>query len=71
MLPPPAPPCCALLSQRLRPVADKIAAMSPEERANFRMEDGTLGPVHWRCIEKLYADQVRRRRGGGGGGAAP
>lgn len=32
--------------------------LSPEERANFRLEEGVLGPVHWRSIEKLYADHV-------------
>lgn len=36
--------------------------MSPDERAVFKLDEGLLGPVHWRSIERLYADQVRKRR---------
>ncbi|GIL73116.1 hypothetical protein Vretimale_4724 [Volvox reticuliferus] len=43
--------------KRLKPIAQKIATMTPEERASFKFDDSILGPVHWRSIERLYADQ--------------
>ncbi|KAG2499920.1 hypothetical protein HYH03_002207 [Edaphochlamys debaryana] len=43
--------------KRLKPLAQRIATMNPEERALFRLDDAVLGPVHWRSIERLYADQ--------------
>ncbi|GFR40981.1 hypothetical protein Agub_g1646 [Astrephomene gubernaculifera] len=43
--------------KRLKPLAQKIATMTPEERATFRMDENLLGPLHWRSIERLYADQ--------------
>lgn len=33
--------------------------MGSEERSAYRLEDGALGHVHFRAIERLYADQVR------------
>lgn len=32
--------------------------MSPDERAVFKFDESVLSPVHWRAIERLYADQV-------------
>mmetsp|Transcript_36011 Transcript_36011/g.80148 ORF Transcript_36011/g.80148 Transcript_36011/m.80148 type:complete len:1160 (+) Transcript_36011:163-3642(+) len=41
----------------LRPLAERLAGMTPEERSSFRLEDGMLSPVHFRSIERLYGDQ--------------
>ncbi|EFJ52117.1 hypothetical protein VOLCADRAFT_56211 [Volvox carteri f. nagariensis] len=43
--------------KRLKPIAQKIATMAPEERVVFKFDESILGPVHWRSIERLYADQ--------------
>ncbi|KAG2448373.1 hypothetical protein HYH02_006955 [Chlamydomonas schloesseri] len=43
--------------KRLKPLALAIQKMSPEERAAFKLDEMLLGPVHWRSIERLYADQ--------------
>lgn len=40
---------CATL-RRLQPVAERIAQLSPEEKAAFRLPEGALGPVHFRWV---------------------
>lgn len=43
--------------RHLRPIADKIMAMSSDEKANFRLDEDALWPIHYRSIEKIYGDQ--------------
>ena len=31
--------------------------MSAEEKACFRLDEDALGPVHYRAIDRLYAEQ--------------
>lgn len=31
-----------------------IAEMSPDEKANYRMQPGALSPVHFRAIQRIY-----------------
>lgn len=33
----------------LKPMSDQLAALGPEERASFRLPEGKLGPVQFRC----------------------
>ena len=46
--------CGASTIQRLQPLAEKLLALEPEERANFRIPDGVMGPVHYRSVQKIY-----------------
>lgn len=46
--------------QALKPLNDKLDALSPDERANYRLEGDALSAIQWRAIEKLYGEQVRR-----------
>ncbi|KXZ56798.1 hypothetical protein GPECTOR_1g719 [Gonium pectorale] len=43
--------------KRLKPVAERLAAMTDEERAKFKFDTKLLGPVHWRSIENMYGEQ--------------
>ncbi|CAD7696877.1 unnamed protein product [Ostreobium quekettii] len=43
--------------RRLKPVHDRLEAMSSEEKANFVCPEGLLSPVHNRIIERIYGDQ--------------
>lgn len=38
-------------------MAQRISHMSAEEQKSFRLDENLLGPVHWRSIERLYAEQ--------------
>ena len=40
----------------LRQINEKLLAMPPEERSSFRIEDGMLGPVHYKAVDHLYAE---------------
>lgn len=57
-LSPPAIPACFGV-QRLKPISTLLESMSPDEKAGYRLDEGVLGPVHFRAIEKMYAEQVR------------
>ncbi len=46
--------CGASTIQRLQPLAEKLLALEPDERANFRIPDGVMGPVHYRSVQKIY-----------------
>ena len=46
--------CGASTIQRLQPLAEQLLAMESEERANFRIPDGVLGPIHYRAVHKIY-----------------
>lgn len=46
--------CGASTIQRLQPLAEKLLALEPDERANFRIPDGVMGPVHYRAVQKIY-----------------
>lgn len=55
--------CClavlpTLPTQIFRPLVEKLAVMSPDDKANFRMEDVPgIYPIHYAHIQRLYADQ--------------
>ncbi|DBA68064.1 TPA: hypothetical protein ACH3X2_014084 [Trebouxia sp. C0005] len=49
--------CGASTIQRLQPLAEKLLALEPDERANFRIPDGVMGPVHYRAVQKIYGEQ--------------
>lgn len=36
---------------------DKLEEMSPEDKANFRLPEEMLTPVHLRCVERIYGEQ--------------
>lgn len=42
----------------LRPLADRIAQLSGEDKANFRLSDDALSPIHYRAVERIYGEQV-------------
>ena len=42
--------------QALRKLHDKIQTLPDTERSSFRIEDGVLGPVHFKAVDQLYAD---------------
>ncbi len=46
--------CGASTIQRLQPLAEKLLALEPDERANFRIPDSVMGPVHYRSVQKIY-----------------
>lgn len=41
----------------LRPIADRIMGMTAEEKANFRLDEESLGQIHYRAVEKIYGDR--------------
>ncbi|GMH41270.1 hypothetical protein BSKO_09180 [Bryopsis sp. KO-2023] len=43
----------------LGPIQDRLANLSPEERANYSLPEGSLNPVHCRIIERIYSDKGR------------
>ncbi|MEW5314307.1 MAG: hypothetical protein WDW38_005815 [Sanguina aurantia] len=43
--------------KRLRAISERLQGMGSEERSAYRLEDAALGRVHFRAIERLYADQ--------------
>ena len=46
--------CNASTIQRMHPLAEQLMAMEPEERANFHIPEGALGPIHYRSVQKIY-----------------
>lgn len=46
--------CVTSTIQRLQPLAQQLEAQGPEEKANFRIPDAALGPIHYRSISKIY-----------------
>ena len=42
--------------QALRKLHDTIQTLPDTERSSFRIEDGVLGPVHFKAVDQLYAD---------------
>eukprot|EP00879_Flechtneria_rotunda_P010154 GHRR01010615.1.p1 GENE.GHRR01010615.1~~GHRR01010615.1.p1 ORF type:complete len:776 (+),score=281.26 GHRR01010615.1:210-2537(+) len=42
---------------KLIPLRDVLAAMSPEDKALWRLPEGALGAIHFRAIERIYGDQ--------------
>lgn len=43
---------------KLQPLATSFAAMSPEDKALYRLPEGLLGAIHFRAAERIYGDQV-------------
>lgn len=48
--------CVTSTVKRLQPLAEQLETMGPEEKANFRIPEGALGPIHYRSISKIYGD---------------
>ena len=46
--------CNASTIQRMQPLAEQLMAMEPEERSNFHIPEGALGPIHYRSVQKIY-----------------
>ncbi len=46
--------CGASTIQRMQPLAEQLLALEPEERTNFRVPEGVLGPIHYRSVQKIY-----------------
>eukprot|EP00775_Hariotina_reticulata_P006274 gene6274-6513_t len=42
---------------KLQPLAASFAAMSPEDKALYRLPEGLLGAIHFRAAERIYGDQ--------------
>ena len=57
--------------RKLLPLKELFDQMGAEERANYRLDENSLSPVHYRAIERIYGDAVSRGaaavsiRGGG------
>lgn len=49
------------LAGKLRPIAESLARMSPEDRAMYRLPEDALGAIHYRAIERIYGDSVRSK----------
>ena len=50
--------CVSSTLQRLQPLAEQLEAMPPEDKSNFRIPEGALGPIHYRSIQKIYGMRV-------------
>ena len=48
--------CNASTIQRMQPLAEQLMAMEPEERSNFHIPEGALGPIHYRSVQKIYGE---------------
>ena len=46
--------CGASAIQRLQPLAEQLQGLEADERANFRIPDGVMGPIHYRAVQKIY-----------------
>lgn len=46
--------CVTSTVKRLQPLAEQLETMGPEEKANFRIPEGALGPIHYCSISKIY-----------------
>lgn len=43
--------------RKLIPLRDQFAAMSPEDKALYRLPEDALGAIHFRAVERIYGDQ--------------
>lgn len=50
--------CVASTIKRLSPLAEQLETLGPEEKANFRIPEGALGPIHYRSISKIYGKSL-------------
>ena len=41
----------------IKPLCEDIMKMNPEEKANYRVPEGVMSPVHYRCIQKIYGER--------------
>jgi histone deacetylase complex regulatory component SIN3 len=46
--------------KKLLPLKEMFDKMGVEERANYRLEENSLSPIHYRAIERIYGDAVSR-----------
>ena len=46
--------CASSAIQHMQPLAERLMAMEAEERANFRLPEGALSPIHFRAVQKIY-----------------
>lgn len=46
--------CGASAIQHMQPLAERLMALEGDDRANFRLPDGALTPIHWRAVQKIY-----------------
>ena len=46
--------CGASAIQRMQPLAEHLMALEQDEKANYRLPEGALGPIHFRAVQKIY-----------------
>lgn len=46
--------CGSSAIQHMQPLAERLMTMEAEERANFRLPEGALTPIHFRAVQKIY-----------------